>query len=147
MTSTLKSRRLRAGGPRSAPRAGTRARILAGLELVTGAAAVAGGALLAAAPNGSLLRADPKALAGSPFTDWRIPGVLLAALVGGGFLLAAYWQWRDRRHARGLSVFAGAGLIAFEAAEAAWIGLQPLEAVFAAVGVAVLLLAWRDGRR
>jgi hypothetical protein len=38
---------------------------------------------------------------------------------------------------------AGAGLVCFEAAELAWIGFQPLEAVFAAVGVIVLGLAGR----
>jgi hypothetical protein len=100
-------------------------RALVSLELVTGAAGLAGGVLLAAAPDGSLLGADPAVLAGTPFSDWRIPGVLLAGLVGGGFLLAG-----------------GAGLVCFEAAELAWIGFQPLEAVFAAVGVIVLGLAW-----
>jgi hypothetical protein len=112
------------------------------LELVTGAAGLAGGVLLAAAPDGSLLRADPAVLAGSPFGDWRVPGVLLAGLVGGGFLLAGWWQWRGRRHARELPMAAGAGLVCFEAAELAWIGFQPLEAVFAAVGVIVVGLAW-----
>jgi hypothetical protein len=41
-----------------------------------------------------------------------------------------------------MSMAAGAGLICFEAAELAWIGFQPLEALFAAVGVIVLSLAW-----
>lgn len=50
------------------------------LKLVTGAAGLAGEALLAAAPDGSLLRADPAVLADSPFRDWRAPGVLLAGL-------------------------------------------------------------------
>ena len=118
-------------------------RALVALELVTGIAGLAGGVLLAAAPDGSLLRADPAVLAGTPFSNWRIPGVLLAGLVGGGFLLAGWWQWRDYRYARELSIAAGAGLVCFEAAELAWIGLQPLEAVFAAVGVIVLGLAWR----
>ena len=112
------------------------------MELVTGAAGLAGGVLLAAAPDGSLLRADLAVLAGTAFSDWRIPGVLLAGLVGGGFLLAGWWQWRGRRHARELSMAAGAGLVCFEAAELAWIGFQPLEAVFAAVGVIVVGLAW-----
>jgi hypothetical protein len=58
-------------------------RALVTLELVTGAAALAGGVLLAAAPDGSLLRADPAVLGGTPFSDWRVPGVLLAGLVGG----------------------------------------------------------------
>ena len=118
-------------------------RALVTLELVTGAAGLAGGVLLAAVPDGSLLRADPAALAGTPFSDWRVPGELLAGLVGGGFLLAGWWQWRGHRHARGLSMAAGAGLVCFEAAELAWIGFQPLEALFAAVGVIVIGLAWR----
>src|SRR5262249_53733769 len=58
---------------------------------------------------GSLLRADPAVLAGTPFSDWRVPGVLLAGLAGGGFLLAGWRQWRGHRYARELSMAAGAG--------------------------------------
>jgi hypothetical protein len=46
------------------------------------------------------------------------------------------------RHARELSMAAGAGLVCFESAELAWIGFQPLEAVFALVGVTIVGLAW-----
>jgi hypothetical protein len=121
-------------------------RVLVVLELVTGVTGLVGGVLLAAAPDGSLLRADPATLAGSPFRDWRVPGVLLAGLVGGGFLLAGWWQWRRHRYARELSMAAGAGLVCFEAAELAWLGFQPLEAVFAVVGVTIVMLAWRAPR-
>ncbi len=38
-------------------------------------------------------------------------------------------------------MLAGLGLIAFEAAELAWIGFQPLEGVFALVGAAIFGLA------
>jgi hypothetical protein len=123
-------------------RSTVRRRALIALEMVTGAAGLAGGVLLAVAPEGSLLRADPAVLADTPFSDWRVPGVLLAGLVGGGFLLAGWWQWRDGRYARELSMAAGAGLVCFEAAELGWIGFQPLEAVFAAVGVSIVALAW-----
>ena len=115
---------------------------LVGPGVATGAAAAAGGLLLVVVPDGALLRADPAVLADSPFGDWRIPGALLAALVGGGFLLAGAWQWRRARYARELSLLAGAGLIGFEAAELAWIGFQPLEAVFAVVGATAIALAW-----
>jgi hypothetical protein len=64
--------------------------------------------VLAVAPDGSLLRADPNTLVGTPFSDWRLPGVLLAGLAGGGFRLAG-WQWRDYRYARELSMIAGVG--------------------------------------
>lgn len=116
------------------------------LELTTGAAALVGGVMLMAVPDGSLLRADPNVLAGTPFPDWRVPGLLLAALVGGGFLLTGWWQLADHKYARQLSIIAGTGLIIFEAAELAWIGFQPLEAVFALVGAAVIGLAWRYAR-
>jgi hypothetical protein len=120
-----------------------RQRTLVGLELFTGVAGAIGGLLLVAEPDGSLMDAKLSALAGSPFSDWRIPGVLLATLVGGGFLVAGLWQWRDGWHARELSLLAGLGLVAFEAVELVWIGFQPLEAVFGGVGVVVAGLAWR----
>jgi hypothetical protein len=116
------------------------------MELVTGLTGLVGGVLLAAAPDGSLLLADPATLAGTPFSDWRVPGVLLAGLVGMGFLLAWWWQWSGHRFARELSIAAGAGLIGFEAAEMAWLGFQPLEGIFAVVGVSVVTLAWRTPR-
>jgi hypothetical protein len=115
--------------------------VLAAVELVTGAAALVGGLLLAAAPDGSLLRADPAVLAGSPFADYRWPGVLLATLVGGGYLLTGWWTWRSGFAARTLSLFAGVGLVVFEASELLWLGFQPLEAVFAVVGAVVAVLA------
>jgi hypothetical protein len=116
-------------------------RVLAGLELSTGAAALAGGVLLAVAPDGSLLKADPAALVGSPFPDYRWPGILLATLVGGGYLLTGIWQARSGWGARGLSVLAGLGLILFETSELLWLGFQPLEAVLAVVGATVATLA------
>jgi hypothetical protein len=126
-----------------APRAGRR--LLIGLEFGTATAAVVGGLLLAARPDGALLQAPVVALAGSPFHDWRLPGLLLATLVGGGFSAAGTRQWRRGRHARELSVLAGSGLVCFELAELAWIGFQPLQALFMLVGVTVCVLARRTG--
>jgi CHASE2 domain-containing sensor protein len=118
---------------------------LIGLEFGTATAAVVGGLLLAARPDGALLQAPVVALAGSPFHDWRLPGLLLATLVGGGFSAAGTRQWRRGRHARELSVLAGLGLVCFELAELAWIGFQPLQALFMLVGVTVCVLARRTG--
>jgi hypothetical protein len=99
-------------------------RVLVSLEMATGAAALIGGPLLAAAPDGSLLSADVAALEGSPFADWRLPGLLLGGLVGGGFLVAGTWQWRNGLHAREISMLAGLGLVTFEVAEVVWSGLS-----------------------
>ena len=118
-----------------------RKRALLRLELFNGIAALTGGLLLVIKPDGSLLRAKLSALAGSPFSDWRVPGILLTLLVGCGFLSTWEWQRRGGACALELSILAGLGLIGFEAAELAWIGFQPLEAVFGVVGLAVVCLA------
>jgi len=114
-------------------------RALLSLELVTGVLALLGGMLLVIAPDGSLLGADPAVLNRTPFPDWRVPGILLAILVGVGFLLSAL----ALRFPFGtyLSIAAGLGLVAFEVVEFLTIGFQPLEAVFAVVGMLVVVLA------
>src|SRR4051812_30478442 len=126
----------------SGSRPDRRRRAVISLELVTGAAAVAGGLLLAVRPDGSLLHADHSALAGTPFPDWRVPGLLLAVLVGCGVFGAGWWLHRGGRYATELSILAGIGLIAFEATELAWLGFQPLEALFALVGASIAALSW-----
>jgi len=104
---------------------------------------VVGGVLLAVRPDGSLLMAETSALSGTPFADWRIPGVLLAGLVGGGGIVAGLSVLAQRLQARQLSVLFGVGLVAFEVVEASWIGFQPLELVFGAIGVGIAALATR----
>jgi len=119
-------------------RPSARRRVLVSIEAATAVCAAAGGALLVAAPDGHLLSADPAVLAGSPFHSWRVPGVLLLTLVGGGFAAAAAAQATRWRGARALSIAAGLGLIAFETAEWVWLGPQPLEFAFMAVGAGVV---------
>lgn len=111
------------------------------LELMTGVFAVVGGVLLIGAPDGHLLATDRHALADSPFVDWRLPGVFLVALVGIGFLVTAALQWLVPRVGWSMSVLAGLGLVAFETVEVVWLGFQPLEAIFGAIGLAVVTLS------
>jgi hypothetical protein len=114
------------------------------LELFTGVAAVVGGLLLVIDPDGSMLQAKESSLRGSPFADWRIPGLLLTTLVGGGLLLAGACHLVKWRHATLLSIFAGLGLVMFEVVEMAWLGLQPLEFVFATVGITIVVVSSRS---
>lgn len=116
-------------------------RVVVAVESTTAVAALVGGALLVAAPDGSLLRADPAALTASPFDNWRVPGLLLATLVGGGYAVIALATVRRWRPVQGLTLAAGGGLMLFEAAGMLWIGSQPLEAVFALVGAYVFAAA------
>jgi len=125
-----------------------RDRVRLGLEYFTSATAMVGGLLLVSRPDGALLQAKQSALATSPFADWRMPGLLLGVLVGGGFLITAECQRHQWPRERDLAIFAGVGLIVFELTELAWIGFQPLEAVFAVVGatIAELAIPWSADR-
>jgi hypothetical protein len=116
---------------------------LLGLELFIGVTAVGGGLALIAQPDGSLLQAELSALAGTRFADWRVPGMFLLVLVGGGSLLTAFWLWCRWWNARALAVLSGLGVLAFELTEWTTIGFQPLEAVVGVLALLVVVLAWR----
>jgi hypothetical protein len=119
--------------------------VLVRVQLATGGSALLCGGLLALRPDGSLLGLPTRVLVDGPFTDWRLPGLLLAGFVGVGYLAAGAWERRRYPHGRELSVLAGAGLVVFESAEWAWLGFHPLEAVFMAVGAGVAGLAVAAG--
>ena len=126
--------------PPRRPRSG-REKALIVLELATGTAAAASGALLTARPGGAFLHSGPSVLRNTPFRSWRLPGALLAAGCGGGFLLAGLLQLRGHRRARALSVAAGTALVALEVWEAAYIEFQPLVLLYGTAGCAVAVLA------
>lgn len=138
-TSLRKTRSAVAGRP---VQSGPRFRRTIGItEAVIGAAGLAGGTLLAIRPDGSLLAMDTALIGRTWFGDWRIPGILLAAFVGGGWLTAAMAELRRARVATTLSITAGIGLVIFEVVEFSLIGWYWLEGVMAAAGLAVSLLA------
>lgn len=112
-----------------------------GLEFGTAAAAVGGGILLALRPDGAFLHADPAVLRRTPFANWRLPGLLLAAGCGGGYATAGLLHLRRSKAAPLVSVTAGTALVLLEAWEIAFIEYQPLEVVFAGIGAAVVVLA------
>jgi hypothetical protein len=61
---------------------------VAGLVLL-GVGALAGGFALASKPDGSVMQFDLRLLAGSPFSDYFIPGLILGGLFGVGSLVVA----------------------------------------------------------
>jgi hypothetical protein len=121
-------------------------RTLVAVELLTGGSALLCGGLLAIRPDGSLLGLPTSVLDDGPFADWRLPGLLLGGLVGAGYLTAGTWEQRRYEGGTELSVFAGLGLICFEAVEWRWLGFHPLQAVFMAVGAAVVGLAITEAK-
>jgi hypothetical protein len=71
---------------------------IAGLILL-GVGAIAGGAALVAAPDGSVMHFDPAILGGSPFRDFLVPGLILGGLFGIGSLVVAAAGFRRARPA------------------------------------------------
>ncbi|HET9681292.1 MAG TPA: hypothetical protein VFP19_04570 [Candidatus Limnocylindrales bacterium] len=57
--------------------------------VVLGLGALAGGVALVARPDGSIMHFDVSILAGSPFADFTIPGLILGGLFGVGSLAVA----------------------------------------------------------
>jgi hypothetical protein len=142
MNEVALGRRPRVGGKTVAYAGRARSRrAVVMVELATGGSALLCGGLLAWRPDGSLLGLPTRILLGGPFADWRLPGLLLAGLVGVGYLTAGAWQLWGYPHSRDLSMLAGTGLVAFEAVEWAWLGFHPLQVVFMAVGAGVVGLA------
>lgn len=112
--------------------------VLFGLNLFLGVTALGGGlAILAGWINVPL-----SSLAGSPFSDYSVPAILLATVVGGTSLLAA-WAARVRitRIAVRLSAVAGGAIIIFEIVEWSIIGFAWLQAAYIGVGVAIVAAA------
>ena len=123
---------------------GVAVRWLIGLESFVAVTAVAGGVLLMARPDGSLLDARISDLGSSSFADWLVPGAFLLVLVGGGFTLTALTSRWAPAWFPTLSVLAGFGLIVFEITETLWIRPQPLQLLFGLVGAVVVVLALRS---
>jgi len=57
--------------------------------ILLGVGATAGGVALVAAPDGSIMQMPVSYLDGSPFADYRIPGLILLGVFGIGSLVAA----------------------------------------------------------
>jgi hypothetical protein len=78
------------------------ARVLIVLLFFIGASALISGAMLFAAPDGHLMMWSTNDLAGTPFSNYLIPGIILftfvgifPVFVGYGLLKRPAWRWPD----------------------------------------------------
>lgn len=72
-------------------------KVAIGFLIVLGLGALAGGIALAMKPDGSVMHFDVDLLAGSPFSDFLVPGLILGGLFGAGsFVVAAMGLGRHR---------------------------------------------------
>ena len=71
------------------PTLGISGRICVAALVWLGLGALAGGLSLVAEPSGSIMQFDTEILAGSPFSDFLIPGLVLGGVFGIGSLIVA----------------------------------------------------------
>jgi MinD-like ATPase involved in chromosome partitioning or flagellar assembly len=94
-------------------------------------------------------------LAGSPFSDYTIPGLALLVLVGGTATVATYLTVRRHPYAALVSALAAAMIIAFEIVEVIVIGMPPgiarnLQVFYLTLGLIILVTSlayWAVQRR
>jgi hypothetical protein len=121
------------GSPRRASE-----KVLIAIEIFNGLSALAGGVVLMARPDGAILSMPTSYLAGSPFPDYLIPGMLLTVFVGGGMLAAAVLLYRRRPYAPESAMITGAALVIFEIVEFSIIGFNPMQVLYGGLGAVVL---------
>lgn len=122
-------------------------RILIGLHAVLGVLAVAAGQALARDPSGKPLRFEVEWLAGSPFRDYRVPGLFLAIVIGCANLGSAALLWRRDPLGPLVSLGTGMLLLVWMAIQTAIIGCRDwTQGMWIAVFSLVTALALREVR-
>jgi len=113
---------------------------LLALLLIQALDGLLGGIALVAGPRGEILRMPLSYLKGSPFPDYRIPGIILLTVLGLFPLVAAAGLWRRQRWAWYASLAVGCGLVIWLAVQVIIIPFNPLQAVIAVEGLTIAVL-------
>ncbi len=122
---------------------------LIALELLVAVTAIGGGIALALGLEGE--RFPLGWLAGTPFGDYLVPGLLLAVLVGGTATGAAMAHLRRSPIGARVSLVAGVVLVGWIFGEVILVSadselVSPMEALYLVVGLVMIGLAIRDER-
>lgn len=109
-----------------------------------GLSGIAGGIGFLVDPSGATLGIPLEWLEGSPFANYLIPGLVLLIVLGVLPLIVVTGVWRRSRWGRISAVAVGAALLIWLAVEILVVGYQPeppFQAVYAALGVAIMVAA------
>jgi hypothetical protein len=131
--------------PAIRPELGIAGKVTVGLLVWLGIGALAGGLALVAAPDGSVMGFETTILAGSPFPDFLVPGLILGGLFGVGSLVVAALGMRHHPLAPFLAFAIGCSQMIWIVVQLAIIEtvsfLHPL--MFATgLGIALASVAW-----
>jgi hypothetical protein len=117
-----------------------------GLLILLGVGALAGGAALVSQPDGSVMKFPLSLLAGSPFSDYFFPGLILGGLFGLGSLATAVLGVRGWHIAPFLAFAIGCGQMVWIVVELAIIKeLSFLHPTMFGVGLAIAAASMRWG--
>ena len=115
---------------------------LGALEGFVGLGALAGGAALFFAPDGSILRMPVSLLHGTPFNDYRIPGLILLVANGAVNSLAGILALMRRPSAASAALVAGAIQIGWIVVEVGLVGyIHWAQILYFVFGMATIALA------
>lgn len=123
-------------------------KISVALLVLLGVGALAGGMALVVRPDGSVMHMPVSMLAGSPFADFLIPGLILGGLFGIGSFVVAVLGLRQWRIAPFLAFGIGAGQMIWIIVQLSIIkGISFLHPTFFVVGllIAVASVFWGGG--
>jgi hypothetical protein len=110
--------------------------------VLLGLGALAGGAALAMQPDGSVMHFDVTILAGSPFADFLVPGLVLGGFFGIGSLFVAAMGVARRRPAPFLAFAIGCGQMIWIVVQLAIIkDVSFLHPAFFGVGLVIAVTA------
>ncbi len=117
--------------------------VLAAALVFQGLSGIAGGLALVADPTGELIGIPLVWLEGSPFRDYRIPGIVLLVVLGMVPLGIAWAVWTQRRGAWHGALVVAMALLIWIAVEIAVVGYQPqppLQLLYGSLGLFLLFL-------
>ena len=118
--------------------------LLFALVSFIGVTAIISGILMISQPDGGVLYLNQELLAGSPFTDYRVPGILLAGVVGGVNLGAAFLNMMRHRQRYNAAIAGGAIIIGWIIVQVIMIGtIHWLHVLYFSAGILVVLGAYQ----
>jgi hypothetical protein len=113
------------------------------LLLVQGVSGLAGGLALTLDPTGDAIGLPRVWLEGSPFPDYRVPGLFLLAVLGAAPLWVAARVWQRKAWAWPGALMVGLVLLAWLLVEIRVVGFQndpPLQVIYGLVGAGIVIL-------
>lgn len=120
-------------------------RALGILQIFIGIGAVPAGLMFIVDPTGASLGFPLESLAGTPFRNYLVPGILLLSVNGIGSLTGAFLTLRRQMLASLAAVGLGVFLIAWIVVQVITLGppLHWLQILYFVLGAVELLLGWR----